>query len=112
MATHALALIKRELLLWIVASPRDLLGKVKKWTDFGKTITLILSRCGVGNQALLDSFHVEKPVSFKALLDSFHVERPVSFQALLDSFHVERPVSFQALLCSSLGQNLICRLEF
>ena len=55
MATLALALIKRKLMLWIVASPRDLLYKVNKWTDFGQTITLILSRCGVGNhQTMLD----------------------------------------------------------
>ena len=45
MATLALTLIKRE--LWIVASPRDLLYKVIKWGDFGKMITLILSRCGL-----------------------------------------------------------------
>ena len=64
MATHALALIKREL-LWIVASPRDLLYKVKKWT---KTITLILSRCDVGNhQTMLESFARED-----VLYDALH----------------------------------------
>eukprot|EP00731_Ephydatia_muelleri_P002611 Em0001g2611a len=37
MATFALALIKRKM-LWIVTSPRYLLYKVKKWTDFGQMI--------------------------------------------------------------------------
>lgn len=55
MTTLALVLIKGELLLWTVASLKDLLYKVKKWTDFGKTITLILSRFGIGNhQTILD----------------------------------------------------------
>ena len=38
---------------------------------------------------------------FKICLIPLHVERSVSSQALLDSFHVERPDFFQALLCSS-----------
>ena len=47
------------------------------------------------------------------LLDSFHVQRPVSFLALLaDTFRVQRPVSFQALLCHMPVPILKHRIEF
>ena len=54
----------------------------------------------VSFQALLDTSHVQRPVSYQALLDTSHVQRPVSFQALLDTSNVQRPVPFQALLDS------------
>ena len=51
-------------------------------------------------QALLDTSHVQRPVSFEfqALLNSSHVERSVPFQALLDTLRFERAVFFR--LCS------------
>ena len=50
------------------------------------------------------------PPPHKSHLDTLRVERSVSFQALLDSFHVERPLLFRLCLVVPLGLNLIRRL--